>query len=89
MAITSTRTIFNIVQRAKASYERIEEIENTPNDIDTDYKLNTRPFGNIEFNIKNLISRVIRKKVSIMYILKLGRVLLWASLEELVQGKVR
>ena len=29
---------FNIVQRAKASYERIEEIENTPNDIDTDYK---------------------------------------------------
>ncbi|HJG68003.1 MAG TPA: ATP-binding cassette domain-containing protein, partial [Staphylococcus ureilyticus] len=43
---------FNIVQRAKASYERIEEIENTPNDIDTDYKLNTRPFGNIEFNIK-------------------------------------
>ncbi|TGU13189.1 ATP-binding cassette domain-containing protein, partial [Mesorhizobium sp. M2D.F.Ca.ET.153.01.1.1] len=43
---------FNIVQRAKASYERIEEIENTPNDIDTDYKLNTRPFGNIDFNIK-------------------------------------
>jgi len=43
---------FNIVQRAKASYERIEEIENTPNDIDTDYKLNTRPVGNIEFNIK-------------------------------------
>ncbi|MGW9817281.1 ABC-type multidrug transport system fused ATPase/permease subunit [Staphylococcus cohnii] len=80
---------FNIVQRAKASYERIEEIENTPNDIDTDYKLNTRPFGNIDFNIKDLISRVIRKKVSIMYILKLGRVLLWASLEELVQGKVR
>src|SRR5699024_12316615 len=43
---------FNIVQRAKASYERIEEIGNTPNDIDTDYKLNTRPYGDIEFNIK-------------------------------------
>lgn len=43
---------FNIVQRAKASYERIEEIGNTPNGIDTHFKIDASPVGNIEFHIK-------------------------------------
>ncbi|MEB7689368.1 ABC transporter ATP-binding protein [Staphylococcus equorum] len=43
---------FNIVQRAKASYERIDEIENLPNDIETTYKIDGPPTGNIIFNIE-------------------------------------
>ncbi|MDN6630873.1 MAG: ABC transporter ATP-binding protein/permease, partial [Staphylococcus equorum] len=43
---------FNIVQRAKASYERIEEIENLPNDIETTYKIDGPPTGDIIFNIE-------------------------------------
>ncbi|MBN6850719.1 ATP-binding cassette, subfamily B, multidrug efflux pump [Staphylococcus saprophyticus] len=42
---------FNIVQRAKASYERIEEIGELPNDIDTSYVIDERPQGDIRFNI--------------------------------------
>ncbi|AVQ35288.1 ABC transporter ATP-binding protein [Staphylococcus kloosii] len=42
---------FNIVQRAKASYERIDNILNTPNAIDTSYTLDDLPQGNIQFNI--------------------------------------
>ncbi|PTE93120.1 multidrug ABC transporter permease/ATP-binding protein, partial [Staphylococcus cohnii] len=42
---------FNIVQRAKASYERIEVILNTPNSIETDYSTTAQPQGDIEFNI--------------------------------------
>lgn len=43
---------FNIVQRAKASYERIDEIENLPNDIETTYKIDGPPTGDIIFNIE-------------------------------------
>ncbi|MDG0843769.1 ABC transporter transmembrane domain-containing protein [Staphylococcus equorum] len=43
---------FNIVQRAKASYERIDEIEKLPNDIDATYKIDGPPTGDIEFNIE-------------------------------------
>lgn len=42
---------FNIVQRAKASYERIEEIGNLPNGIDTQYKIDKSPRGDIQLNI--------------------------------------
>ena len=42
---------FNIVQRAKASYERIDEIGNLPNGIDTHYKIDKSPQGDIQFNI--------------------------------------
>lgn len=42
---------FNIVQRAKASYERIDNILNSSNGIDTSYSFNERPQGNIQFNI--------------------------------------
>ncbi|AID41839.1 ABC transporter transmembrane domain-containing protein [Staphylococcus xylosus] len=42
---------FNIVQRAKASYERIEEIGNLPNGIDTQYKIDESPRGDIQLNI--------------------------------------
>ncbi|MCD8849850.1 ABC transporter transmembrane domain-containing protein [Staphylococcus arlettae] len=42
---------FNIVQRAKASYERIEVILNTPNSIETGYSTTAQPQGDIEFNI--------------------------------------
>lgn len=51
MAFTSARPVFNIVQRAKASYERIEEIGELPNDIDTSYVIDERPQGDIRFNI--------------------------------------
>ncbi|MDW4378713.1 ABC transporter transmembrane domain-containing protein [Staphylococcus saprophyticus] len=44
---------FNIVQRAKASYERIEEIGELPNDIDTSYVIDERPQGDIRFNINH------------------------------------
>lgn len=44
---------FNIVQRAKASYERINNILNTPNGIDTTYSIDDRPQGNIQFSIPN------------------------------------
>lgn len=43
---------FNIVQRAKASYERIEEIGNLPNGIDTHYKIDDSPQGDIQFNME-------------------------------------
>jgi ATP-binding cassette subfamily B multidrug efflux pump len=42
---------FNIVQRAKASYERIDNILNTPNAIDTSYIIDDQPQGNIQFNM--------------------------------------
>lgn len=42
---------FNIVQRAKASYERIDNILNTPNAIDTSYTIDKKPQGTIQFNI--------------------------------------
>lgn len=44
---------FNIVQRAKASYERIEEIGNLPNGIDMHYKIDESPQGDIQFNIEH------------------------------------
>ena len=40
------------MQRAKASYERIDEIENLPNDIETTYKIDGPPTGDIIFNIE-------------------------------------
>lgn len=43
---------FNIIQRAKASYERIDEIGQIPNDIDTTYKYDVQPHGDIAFNIE-------------------------------------
>lgn len=44
---------FNIVQRGHASYERINEITNVPNDVDTEVKTNTIPEGDIQFNIQS------------------------------------
>ena len=42
---------FNLVQRGRASYERIEEIMNTENDIGQEYLIEDAPDGDIEFNI--------------------------------------
>ncbi|HLR19387.1 MAG TPA: ABC transporter transmembrane domain-containing protein [Staphylococcus sp.] len=43
---------FNIVQRAKASYERIDEIGKLPSDIETNYITEAHPTGDIIFDIK-------------------------------------
>ena len=42
---------FNLVQRGSASYERIEEIMNTENNIGAEYLTEERPSGDIVFNI--------------------------------------
>ncbi len=42
---------FNLVQRGRASYERIEEIMETRNDIGQEYLIEDAPDGDIEFNI--------------------------------------
>lgn len=42
---------FNLVQRGSASYERIEEIMATQNDIGDDYLRDDIPSGDIQFNI--------------------------------------
>lgn len=44
---------FNLVQRGNASYERIEEIMNTKNNIGEDYLTEERPSGDIKFDIKS------------------------------------
>ncbi|WP_436938748.1 ATP-binding cassette domain-containing protein, partial [Staphylococcus xylosus] len=44
---------FNIVQRGHASYERINEITNVPNDVDTEVKTDTIPEGDIHVDIKS------------------------------------
>src|SRR5699024_4191880 len=42
---------FNLVQSRRASYERIEEIINTENDIGHDYLIEDAPDGDISLNI--------------------------------------
>lgn len=42
---------FNIVQRGHASYERINEITNVKNDVDTNVETETIPEGDIQFDI--------------------------------------
>ncbi|MCD2136722.1 ABC transporter ATP-binding protein [Salinicoccus halitifaciens] len=42
---------FNLVQRGRASYERIEEIMQTENDIGQEYMIEDAPDGDIEFDI--------------------------------------
>ncbi|WP_026090261.1 ABC transporter ATP-binding protein [Salinicoccus carnicancri] len=42
---------FNLVQRGRASYDRIEEVMLTRNDIGTDYRIEDAPDGDIAFDI--------------------------------------
>ncbi|WP_271396437.1 ABC transporter transmembrane domain-containing protein [Salinicoccus roseus] len=42
---------FNLVQRGSASYDRIQDIMDTPNQIGADYRIQDQPDGDIEFNI--------------------------------------
>ncbi len=42
---------FNLVQRGRASYDRIEEVMMTRNQISTDYKFEDEPDGDISFDI--------------------------------------
>ena len=44
---------FNIVQRGHASYERINEITNVQNDVDTEVKTDMIPEGDIHVDIKS------------------------------------
>lgn len=44
---------FNIIQRGNASYERISDIMDTKNEIDTTYSVEGFPTGNISFNIES------------------------------------
>lgn len=42
---------FNLVQRGRASYDRIEEIIQTRNQIGGDYRIEDKPAGDIQFDI--------------------------------------
>jgi len=42
---------FNLVQRGRASYDRIEEVMMTRNDIGSDYRIEDAPDGDITFDI--------------------------------------
>ncbi|WP_411844140.1 ABC transporter ATP-binding protein [Salinicoccus sp. HZC-1] len=42
---------FNLIQRGRASYDRIEEIMETRNQIGAQYRIEDQPAGDIEFNI--------------------------------------
>src|SRR5690625_1511018 len=42
---------FNLMQRGKASYDRIEEVMMTRNDIGSDYRIEDAPDGDITFDI--------------------------------------
>ncbi|GAB3070357.1 ABC transporter transmembrane domain-containing protein [Salinicoccus sesuvii] len=42
---------FNLVQRGSASYDRIQEIMDTKNQVGIDYKVEGQPEGNITFNL--------------------------------------
>lgn len=44
---------FNIIQRGRASYERIRAILDTPNEIDLTYKVNGYPSGPITYQIES------------------------------------
>ncbi|MEB6201806.1 ABC transporter transmembrane domain-containing protein [Mammaliicoccus fleurettii] len=44
---------FNIVQRGHASYERINEIINVKNEVNTEVETHNIPEGDIQFNLKN------------------------------------
>lgn len=44
---------FNVIQRGHASYERIRDILDTPNEIDLTYKVNGYPSGAISYQIES------------------------------------